>query len=48
MIKLGKGMSPKLDDYIKKGLEARAKQVRLDEIFQPVKSDFSAIVSRAL
>ena len=27
-------MSPKLDDYIKKGLEAQAKQVHLDEMHQ--------------
>jgi hypothetical protein len=34
MIKLGKDMSPKLTDYIKKGLEAQAKQVHLDEMHQ--------------
>jgi len=34
MVKLGKDMSPKLTDYIKKGLEAQAKQVHLDEMHQ--------------
>ena len=34
MVKIGKDMSPKLDDYIKKGLEAQAKQVHLDEMHE--------------
>lgn len=34
MVKLAGDMSPKLTDYIKKGLEAQAKQVHLDEMHQ--------------
>mmetsp|Transcript_50869 Transcript_50869/g.115865 ORF Transcript_50869/g.115865 Transcript_50869/m.115865 type:complete len:154 (+) Transcript_50869:3-464(+) len=32
MVKIGQGMSPKLTEYLKKGLEQQSKMVHLDEV----------------